>query len=145
MISYAIIGGLLVGTAASLLLLFNGRIMGASGIAGVFFAALAARTTSSQYAKKELFWRFLFVFGLIAGGAVVIRLFPSIFHPQLPLASNTELVVSGFLVGIGTRMGWGCTSGHGVCGMARLSGRSFIATLIFITAGVCTLLIKRML
>lgn len=142
MILYAVAGGVLVGIAASILLLFNGRIMGASGIAGVLSAGLA-EGLNSNYAKKELFWRFLFVSGLVLGGWAVVNGLPNEFTPKESTASTAELIVSGLLVGIGTRMGWGCTSGHGVCGLARLSGRSLISTIVFISAGIVTLLVKR--
>lgn len=145
MIGYALLGGVLVGLAASLLLLFNGRIMGASGIAGVLSAAIAARVTSSKYAKKEIFWRAMFILGLLFGGFIINHFFNDAFRPQKSTAPHFQLIISGLLVGIGTRMGWGCTSGHGVCGMARLSGRSLVSTIVFIGSGVITLLLKRFL
>lgn len=123
----AFAGGALIGLSAVLLLWLNGRIAGVSGILyGVF-----TRQTSERN------WRLLFVVGLILGGYLY----------QLatghPLATRTDfplslLILAGLLVGVGTRLGSGCTSGHGVCGISRLSARSTIATLTFVLAGVIT-------
>jgi uncharacterized membrane protein YedE/YeeE len=84
----------------------------------------------------EFAWRSMFLLGMLLGG-VVLSKFTNIFTEASMVTSNPVLlVVAGLLVGIGTRLGWGCTSGHGICGIARLSGRSVIATMIFIAAGM---------
>jgi uncharacterized membrane protein YedE/YeeE len=116
----SLLGGVLIGTAASLLLLGNGKVAGISGIvAGVMRSA------------GERGWRVLFLVGLVLGGALVALLEPAaIGTTTRPLAL---LAVAGLLVGFGTRLGGGCTSGHGVCGLSRLSKRSLIATLTFMT------------
>jgi uncharacterized membrane protein YedE/YeeE len=126
------IGGALIGTASLILLAFNGRIAGVSGIVGGLLTGAA---------PGERGWRFAFVFGLIAGAAVY-----SWARGGLPLhlqAQGFWLVAAGLLVGFGTRLGSGCTSGHGVCGLARLSPRSLAATLMFIAAGVITVFLSR--
>ena len=126
------IGGALIGLSAVLLLWLNGRVAGISGILyGVFSRDSAERN-----------WRILFIVGLIAGGF----LYQSIANR--PLSSGTGLppgllIVAGLLVGVGTRLGSGCTSGHAVCGVSRLSLRSILATLSFIGAGMLTTTIMR--
>jgi uncharacterized membrane protein YedE/YeeE len=126
----ALSGGVLIGLAASLLALGSGRIAGISGIAG----NLLVRD------KSERNWRIAFIAGLIAApwlllGAGVPNVIPAaLSHP----VSGTVLVLAGVLVGLGTRMANGCTSGHGVCGLARLSPRSLIAVLVFMSAGFVT-------
>lgn len=121
----ALLGGALIGTAVSLMLLWNGRVTGISGIvSGALFPA-----------KSETAWRWFFLLGLFVGGAL-LRLFRPIAFTG---ALNTEMwtvALAGLLVGFGTLLGSGCTSGHGVCGVSRLSLRSLIATLIFISAGI---------
>ena len=127
-----IVGGALIGLAAVLLLWLNGRIAGVSGILG---GIIATRQTG------ERFWRIAFVVGLMIGAAIYAAL-----HGGLSLeiqASNTTLVVAGLLVGFGTRLGAGCTSGHGVCGLARRSPRSLLATLTFMLFGVLTVYLTR--
>jgi uncharacterized membrane protein YedE/YeeE len=125
-------GGVLIGVSVTLLLLFNGRIGGVSGIMnGVFFAP-----------ENDRLWRLIFVFGLILGGFVFQLLVPDFNIPR----QNYPLLLlglGGFLVGFGTRMGGGCTSGHGICGLANLSIRSLIATLTFMAAGMITVYIIR--
>lgn len=127
-----IAGGVLIGIAAVLLLWLNGRIAGVSGILdGVF--------TMDQ--PRERLWRGAFVGGLIIGAAIY-----AVFRGGLPLdltAGNPTLVVAGLLVGFGTRLGNGCTSGHGVCGLARRSPRSLIATVTFMLFGVLTVYVVR--
>lgn len=131
MILQSLLGGALIGLAAALLLVFNGRIMGASGIASTFVLGIGGRFFGSRMARFELAWRGLFLAGLLTGAAVLRFMNNENYIPSPPQASYATLVVSGILVGIGTRIGMGCTSGHGVCGIGRLSGRSFIATSIF--------------
>ena len=131
--SFAIAGGLLIGTAAALLLLLSGRIAGVSGI-----AAAAARI-----ADKGPPWlqSAAFVVGLPVGALIVAG---SLRAPQIEVSSSAPLLVAaGLLVGFGTRLGNGCTSGHGVCGMARLSRRSIAATASFMLLGFATVFIAR--
>ena len=124
-------GGMLIGLAAALLILFNGRIAGISGILG----GLLPPTPG------DAAWRALFLLGLVlapfAWGAV--RPLP-LLHIE---AGHGLLVAAGLLVGIGTRYGSGCTSGHGVCGMARLSPRSVVATCTFVATGFVTVYLLR--
>lgn len=129
---YGLIGGLMIGAAAAIYLLVNGRIMGASGIAG----SLVDGTAGSA------FWeRAAFIAGVI-GVPAVASLFVDM--PATNVTSNIPLlIVAGVLVGLGTRLGSGCTSGHGVCGMSRLSVRSIIATCIYIGAGVLVIIAAR--
>ena len=124
-------GGLLIGLAASCLLLFNGRIAGISGIvAGLL-----------RPHKGEVAWRVAFVAGLLLA-PLAWRATVGLPASRLDAGSLT-LVVAGLLVGIGTRLGAGCTSGHGVCGLARGSPRSAVATGAFMLAGFCTVYIVR--
>ena len=125
-------GGILIGTAASMMLLFSGRIAGVSGIfGGMLFQQ-----------GKERAWRLSFITGLIAGGILLYTINTDFFENSSGrglLAVN----IAGFLVGIGTRIGGGCTSGHGVCGIGRLSVRSIVATVTFVFAGmVAVVLVK---
>jgi uncharacterized protein len=122
-----LIGGLLIGLATALLLLLNGRIAGISGIVG----GLLARQGS------EVSWRAVFVAGLLLGAFIYMLATGS----PLPISIQTSLpvlVVAGLLVGFGTRLGSGCTSGHGVSGIARLSKRSIAATLVFMGVAIIT-------
>lgn len=131
----AFYGGLIIGLAAALLMLFNGRIMGISGIAGTFVNMLFT-PKARQAQGGEFSWRGVFILGMLLGGFILSRT-TTIFTDATMVATNPAvLVVAGLLVGIGTRLGWGCTSGHGICGIARFSGRSVIATIIFIAAGM---------
>ncbi len=126
-------GGLLIGAAAALLLLANGRVAGISGIAGGALGATAG----------DRLWRALFLAGLPLGAALGSIAFDGIDAPQ---ASPVLLVAGGLLVGYGTQLGSGCTSGHGVCGMARGSGRSIAATATFMaTAAVTVFAIRHVL
>lgn len=128
----ALIGGVLIGISATLLLLFNGRIAGISGILG----GLIIPATGGRM------WRALFLSGLIVSGFIYHQVFPGIFYPR-PDYPVVLLITGGIAVGFGTRMGGGCTSGHGVCGIGRLSRRSVIATLVFMTTGFITVYIIR--
>lgn len=128
-----LLGGALIGLAAALLMLLTGRIAGISGI----FGGLLTPTANDRG------WRLAFVAGLIAAPLIAalatgMRL-PS---PAMP-ASLIVIVIAGLLVGVGTRMGNGCTSGHGVCGIARLSPRSLIATATFMATAIATVAIAR--
>ena len=131
-ITWALLGGMLIGLAATLLMLLNGRIAGISGIlSGVFFQT-----------KGDVFWRIAFIVGLLAGGLVAPFIFQRPFLFELN-ASMPMLLVGGFLVGFGTRMGSGCTSGHSVCGIARFSWRSISATITFILSAMLTVALIR--
>jgi len=126
----SLIGGMLIGLSASMLLLFNGKIAGISGI--------IAGTLSP--AKNDTLWRIVFVAGLLVGGFLLRLLSPQTFVIGIT-RSWSALVVAGLLVGFGTRLGNGCTSGHGVCGLSRFSQRSLIATVTFIATGALTVYI----
>ena len=129
----ALLGGALIGVAASILLLFSGRIAGISGVVGGLLLPKAG----------EVGWRLAFVIGLALASVTMLLLSPQSFGASprsLPL-----VVVAGALVGVGTRIGNGCTSGHGVCGLSRLSIRSLAATLTFMATGVLAATIARLL
>jgi uncharacterized protein len=127
-----LLGGMLIGLAAVLLLLANGRIAGISGIVG----GLLTRATT------DMGWRVAFVAGLWTGAIVYWLVRGELFAVQLA-ATWPVMLIAGLLVGFGTRMGGGCTSGHGVCGIARLSKRSTVATLVFMGAGIATVFMIR--
>ncbi|WP_116809896.1 YeeE/YedE family protein [Steroidobacter cummioxidans] len=131
----ALAGGVLIGLAATLLLWLNGRVAGVSGIFnGVIFPN-----------KGDVAWRYAFLIGLIVAGGAYMAFVPGAPLPRTDY-SRTALLAAGLLVGFGTRMGNGCTSGHGVCGLARLSLRSFVAVLTFMaTAMATTFLVKHVL
>lgn len=130
---FAIAGGLLIGTSAALLLLLSGRVAGVSGM-----AAVAARIGPGGPPRALAL---AFIAGLPLGAALV-ALF--VRAPELVATGSVPLLVAaGLLVGFGTRLGNGCTSGHGVCGVARLSSRSLAATLVFMTTGAATLFVGR--
>ena len=125
-------GGALIGLAAVLLLLLNGRIAGISGIAGALVTGSSA---------GDRLWRFAFVLGLVVGAGLYALLAGGL---SLDLqARGWTVAVAGFLVGAGTQLGSGCTSGHGVCGIARFSKRSIWATATFIGVGVLTVYVTR--
>ena len=124
-------GGVLIGIAAAMLVLLNGRIAGISGIVG---GLLVPR-------RGETAWRLAFVAGLFAAPLVMLAFGPT-SAPRID-AGFGMLVAAGLLVGLGTSYGSGCTSGHGVCGLARLSPRSLVATLTFMGAGISTVFIVR--
>lgn len=126
-------GGLLIGFAALLLLLFNGRIAGISGM-------MSGLMTTTQ--RGEIIWRVTFLVGIVLG-AFLFNLGKSGSYPIREGFPIGLLALGGFLVGFGTRMGNGCTSGHAVCGIARLSIRSIVATLIFMTSGFITVYLVR--
>lgn len=127
----ALAGGLLIGLAAALFVLFNGRIAGISGIVG---GLLRPR-------RDELGWRLAFVAGLVAS-PLLYGLVVSVPAPRID-AGGGALLLAGLLVGVGTRYASGCTSGHGVCGLSRLSPRSLVATLTFMGAGFVTVFLIR--
>ena len=127
----SLIGGILAGTASALFILNNGRIAGISGILG---GLLNPR-------KDDIIWRIAFLLGLIAAPTVTFMFMPA---PEVTIEAETAtLIIAGILVGVGTRYGSGCTSGHGICGLSRLSPRSLIATLTFMAAGIAVVFVMR--
>ena len=128
-------GGVLIGAAAAILVVWLGRIAGISGIVGNLLQAATWRS-SQQWA-----WRLAFVVGMLAA-PLLWQLFAPL--PEVSMPSNPWLIIAaGLLVGFGTRLGSGCTSGHGVCGLSRLSLRSLAATLTFMLTGVITVFVVR--
>lgn len=126
---WGLIGGVMIGSAAALYLLVNGRIMGASGILG----GLVDGSARAQWRERVAF---------IAGLIAVPGLIALATGPQTHLTSNAGLIVAaGLLVGVGTRLANGCTSGHGVCGISRLSLRGIVATLCYLVAGGVTVVV----
>ena len=126
-IIHAIIGGVLIGLSASLLLVINGHVAGISAIMAKFLRPQGV----------DLGWRSAFLLGLLVGGAALVLVSPEVIQVAHD-RSLMELLGAGLVVGFGVRMGNGCTSGHGVCGLARLSTRSLVATLSFIATGLMT-------
>ena len=129
----ALAGGALIGLAAVMLMAFNGRIAGISGI------------VNGALGGDDVRWRWLFVLGLVIGGGVWLLLHGGPVFALREGFSLPLLAGAGFLVGFGTRLGSGCTSGHGVCGIARLSPRSIVATLTFMAFGMLTVFVLRTL
>ena len=125
-------GGVLIGAACAALWLFGGRIAGVSGIAGTL--------VSPGQPTEERRWRALFLAGLVVGGAIYAWLVPAAFAFTTG-RSSLALVAAGLLVGVGTSLGNGCTSGHGVCGVGRLSPRSIVATAVFVATGMATVFV----
>ena len=127
----ALAGGMLIGLSAAVFVLFNGRIAGISGILGGLL----------EWPKGDVAWRLAFLAGLIGAplvyGAVLTL-------PEVRIdADFPTLIIAGLLVGVGTRYGSGCTSGHGVCGLSRMSPRSLVATVAFMLAGFATVFVVR--
>ncbi len=127
----ALLGGMVIGLAAAMLVLLNGRIAGISGVLGGLLNPV----------RGDVLWRLAFVLGLL-GAALVLALFSPMPAVRID-AGYGALVAAGLLVGLGTRYGGGCTSGHGVCGLSRLSPRSLAATAAFMAAGVVTVYVAR--
>ncbi len=126
-----LIGGLLIGLSAAVLLIFTGRIAGISGIVNGLFSQ----------SKTEIVWRGTFIAGLILGPLIAAQ-----FSYSLPSSISLtwpQVILGGVLVGVGTNMANGCTSGHGVCGIGRLSSRSIMATLIFMLVAMVTVWLMR--
>jgi len=119
-----LIGGALIGLSASVLMLFNGKLAGCSGIIEGLMSPKS----------KDFNWKLMFILGLVSGGLMMFALNPSQFTINID-RSLLEIGLGGILVGIGTHIGCGCTSGHGVCGMSRLSPRSIVAVPSFILSG----------
>jgi len=128
----AFAGGLLIGLAAALLILLEGRIAGISGIVGGLLQPLR---------KGDVAWRMAFALGLVAA-PLLYRALAELPQSRID-AGWATLVVAGLLVGFGSRLGSGCTSGHGVCGLSRRSPRSLVATLVFMSAGFATVFASR--
>lgn len=128
----ALIGGVIIGLSSALLLLFNGKICGVSGITGNILL----------FKQRDTLWRVMFFTGLVCGGVVSFTLLPTtkVFVVDTSMAT---IVCAGLLVGYGTRLGNGCTSGHGVCGMSRFSKRSILATCVFMLCGMATVYIVK--
>jgi uncharacterized membrane protein YedE/YeeE len=120
----SLIGGILIGLSASAMLLWMGRIAGISGIVGGIVS----------WQRNDVLWRIAFVGGLLAGGFIVRLIAPQLLQVEI-VRSTGVLILGGVMVGVGARLGNGCTSGHGVCGIGRLSRRSIVATVIFIVVG----------
>ena len=123
----SLFGGILIGIAAIIIFLTNGRIMGISGILGNL---MTLKETDQRY------WRIAFLLGVLIGPLIFTILFKEIKSEMV--ANTTFLIISGFLVGLGTSLGNGCTSGHGICGLSRFSIRSIVATLVFVISGMIT-------
>lgn len=123
----ALVGGLLIGVATGLALLMNGRIAGVSGVLGRIFRAVPGDTA----------WRVWFVLGLVAGGAATFAVYPPA-AAYLPMATTLQMAIAGLLLGFGARLGGGCTSSYGICGISRRSARSIVGTLTFMTTGFLT-------
>lgn len=121
----SLFGGMLIGLAAAMLLLSSGRICGISGIFGGLLRA----------PRNDTVWRIWFIGGLLVGGMALRIFYPQAFDIQIGY-SAPAILLGGLLVGIGTRMGSGCTSGHGICGIGRLSMRSMVACAVFMLFGV---------
>ena len=127
----AIAGGVLIGIAATIFLLVNGRIAGVSGILGGLF----------RPSIPDIGWRVAFLAGLIIAPSLYAAF---VYMPGLKIdADYVTLFIAGLMVGVGTRYAGGCTSGHGVCGLARLSPRALVATVAFIAAGIATVFVVR--
>ncbi len=134
----AAVGGAIIGVATTLLWLANGRIAGISTIAGSIF----------PLHRHDLSWRLVFLIGLAIGGYVGAVTGPAILSqipagPPIVELSPVGLATAGLLVGVGTRIGRGCTSGHGICGLARLSPRSFVAVGTFMATAIITVFVAR--
>jgi uncharacterized membrane protein YedE/YeeE len=128
----ALVGGVLIGAASALLLIVNGRIAGISGILGGLL----------QPQEGELGWRLAFLAGLLSAPLLLVAVSGTL-PPVSINASVGLLVVAGLFVGFGTRLGTGCTSGHGVCGIGRASPRSIAATAVFMTTAILTVFLMR--
>jgi uncharacterized membrane protein YedE/YeeE len=129
----AAVGGVIIGVAVSLMLLWNGRVTGISGIIG----------QSLKLTRGDWYWRVAFILGLFLGGVVMLALSgPERFIDKTD-ADMVTTIIAGLLVGFGTLMGSGCTSGHGVCGLSRFSPRSLVATLSFMASGFVLVAVVR--
>ena len=133
----SLVGGVMIGVAALLLMLTHGRVMGVSGILGGILGGLLGSVD-----RSDVRWRALFGIGVLAGPFLVMALTGAPVE-RAPVASGFTLPIAGFLVGLGTAIGAGCTSGHGICGLARLSVRSAVAVGMFMATAVITVYVVR--
>ena len=133
----SLVGGVMIGIAALLLMLTHGRVMGVSGILGGILGGLIGSSD-----KSDISWRVLFVIGVLAGPFLVMALTGAPVE-RASVASGFTLPIAGFLVGLGTAIGAGCTSGHGICGLARLSVRSAVAVGMFMATAIVTVYVVR--
>ena len=131
-----IMGGLMIGIAAAFLLWTLGKV---AGISGIFWNTFSIEL---PLLSKERAWRLAFLLGLIAGPVLVHKV-STIPVPAAPESGVMAAVIAGFIVGLGTRLGSGCTSGHGICGIARFSTRSLLATAVFMFTGFLTVYLLR--
>ena len=131
----AIVGGLFIGLASIFLFLSIGRI---AGVSGILWRGLSKKNAQ----ENDQLWSIAFLFGLCFGGWL-LHIIADIPVPELVTESRWQIAISGLLVGFGTRLGNGCTSGHGVCGIGRLSLRSIVATSVFMVAAVSTVILTR--
>lgn len=131
----SLLGGLIIGLAVAILYLMRGNY---TGISGIYFNVISAN-------KNGFLWRLLFIVGLIIGPVILSFFSYKDLGFEMPNTNPIIIILGGFLVGYGTRLGSGCTSGHGVCGIGRLSIRSIIGTCVFVGAGVLTVLLTRSL
>jgi uncharacterized membrane protein YedE/YeeE len=129
----ALTGGILLGIASAAFILLNGRVLGISGIVGGLITPRRA----------DIGWRLSFLLGLLLAPTALTLLAPGLIRAPRIDAGTLTLIAAGLLVGFGTRYGSGCTSGHGVCGLSRLSPRSLVATLTFMAAGFATVFVIR--
>ncbi|NOH51463.1 YeeE/YedE family protein [Vibrio coralliilyticus] len=127
----SLIGGAFLGLSATMLLMINGKV---AGISGVVNGILSPK-------RNDLFWRLLFLIGMVAGGALSVIVI-GVEIPSTESIPTFVLVIAGLMVGFGTRLGNGCTSGHGICGVGRLSLRSIVATAIFMVVAALTVYIR---
>ncbi len=127
----SLFGGILLGVSATLLLLVNGKV---AGISGIMNGIMAPK-------KGDFSWRLLFAVGMVAGGFISVLLL-GVAVPSTANLSFGLVLAAGLLVGIGTRLGNGCTSGHGICGIGRLSKRSIVATCVFMAVAGLTVFVR---
>ncbi|WP_281629239.1 YeeE/YedE family protein [Vibrio sp. St2] len=127
----SLIGGVFLGLSATMLLMINGKV---AGISGIINGVLSPK-------RNDLFWRLMFLIGMVAGGALSVIVI-GVEIPSTESIPTLILIIAGLLVGFGTRLGNGCTSGHGICGVGRLSLRSIVATAIFIVVAALTVYIR---
>ncbi|EKA4468906.1 YeeE/YedE family protein [Vibrio parahaemolyticus] len=127
----SLFGGILLGISATILLLVNGKI---AGISGIMNGIMSPK-------KGDYSWRLLFAVGMIAGGLISVLML-GVAVPSTANLSLGMVIAAGLLVGIGTRLGNGCTSGHGICGMGRLSRRSIVATCVFMAVAGLTVFVR---
>lgn len=131
--SLPLLGGVLIGLASTVLLFFNGKIAGISGILG----------SSLKNFGAENYWKYTFILGLILGSLILSFIYPQFFQYEVT-KGWTPAILAGLIVGYSTRLGSGCTSGHGVCGLARFSKRSLVATIAFMVSAMITVAVLKL-